>query len=156
MLKQVVTLALPAKLITRKQPVADIQVNSQMARRSRFSCTVRSVFLAAAALLCILVPQPAKATEIFISCTPDQVMVFSPAAGGRLHVHCAASVGGVSYFALSSSDPAAEARVLSVIKSAIISGRTLTILYDPADLSGSVVGCLNTDCRLIRAAGFQK
>lgn len=143
-------------LITGKQAAADIRFNSQMARRSRLSGAVRSVFLAAAALLCILVPQPANAAATFISCTPDQVMVFSSASGGRLHVHCAASVGGISYFALSSSDQAAAARVLSVINSAIISGRTLTILYDPADLSGSAIGCQNTDCRLIMAVGFQR
>jgi hypothetical protein len=142
-------------LINGKQRVADIQVNSQMARKSRFFA-MRMIFLAVAAVLCTLVPQPAKAAPTFISCTPDQVMVFSSAGGGRLHVHCAASVGGISYFALSSSDTAASARVLSVIDSAIISGRTLTVLYDPADLSGSVIGCLNTDCRLILAVGFQR
>ena len=91
-------------------------------------------------------------TPVDISCTPAQVAVFADAP--RLHVRCAASVGGILYFALSTSDAAQAARVLSVLTTAQVAGRTLIIRYDPADLSGASIGCQVNDCRLIRAAGF--
>ena len=92
----------------------------------------------------------AYAAQTFISCTPVQVMTFPE----RVHVRCAAAVGGISFFAVSTKDAAYAARVLSVISTAQVAGRTLTILYDPADLSGAAIGCQNTDCRLILGVGF--
>jgi len=91
---------------------------------------------------------PSAAT--FITCTPNQVMNFK----GRVHVHCSTSFSGISYFALSTADPSNAARVLSVASAALVSGRQVTILYDPADLSGAAIGCLNVDCRLIIAIGM--
>ena len=63
-------------------------------------------------------------------------------------------IGGIFFFAVSTQDAQFAARVLSVITTAQVAGRTLTILYDPADLSGAAIGCQNNDCRLIRAVGF--
>jgi hypothetical protein len=91
-----------------------------------------------------------QAAETWISCTPREIMTYQ----GRIHVKCAASVGGVRFFAISTQDSANAARVLSVITAAQVAGRTLTILYDPADLSGAAIGCQTNDCRLIRAVGF--
>jgi hypothetical protein len=102
----------------------------------------------------LLLPHGAAAAPTDTFCTPDQVVVFTNAP--RLHVHCAAAVGGISYFAVSTSDQAQAARVLSVISTALIAGRTLVIRYDPNDLSGAAIGCLNSDCRLIQAVGFGK
>ena len=107
---------------------------------------------AALALMTLVLPQNAAAAAVDTYCTPDQVIVFTTAP--RLHVHCTASVGGVSYFALSTTDQAQAARVLSVINTALVAGRTLTIRYDPNDLSGSSIGCQNNDCRLIQGIGF--
>jgi len=98
----------------------------------------------------LVLGSPAKAAETFVSCTPVQVMTFQ----GRIHVRCAASIGGIFFFAVSTQDAQFAARVLSVITTAQVAGRTLTILYDPADLSGAAIGCQNNDCRLIRAVGF--
>lgn len=92
----------------------------------------------------------AKAAETWTSCVPAEIMTYSV----RIHVRCAASVGGVLYFAVSTTDAQFASRILSVISSAQVAGRTLTILYDPADLSGGQIGCQTNDCRLIRAAGF--
>lgn len=101
--------------------------------------------------LLIFVPSaPANAAATWISCVPVQVMNYRP----RIHVKCAASVGGVIYFAASTTDSGFVARTLSVISTAQVAGRTLSILYDPADLSGASIGCQNNDCRLIQAAGF--
>jgi hypothetical protein len=92
----------------------------------------------------------APATSTWISCTPDAIVTYA----SRVHVHCAAAVGGISYFAASTADAANVARVLSVITAAQVAGRTLTILYDPADTSGTSIGCQAADCRLIQAVGF--
>ena len=120
-------------------------------------------------ILFLALPQKAKAAEEVTLCTPDEVAVFTIAFNSgttrdqrgtptiitpRLHVRCTASVGGIRFFAVSSSDGAMAARVLSVINTALVAGRTLTIRYDPTDLSGAGIGCLNADCRLILAIGF--
>jgi hypothetical protein len=85
-------------------------------------------------------------------CVPDQVVVFADAP--RQHVHCAASVGGISYFAISTVETSLAARVLSILTTAQVAGRTLVIRYDPADTSGTSIGCQANDCRLIFAVGF--
>jgi hypothetical protein len=91
--------------------------------------------------------------ETWVSCTPVEVAVYT-AGSARLHVRCAAAVGGISFFALSTADASVAARVLSVLSTAQVAGRTLSILYDPADLSGGQIGCATNDCRLIRAVAF--
>lgn len=109
---------------------------------------------AAAGFLLLMLPHLAQGAPVDAACTPDEVTVFTTAP--RLHVRCAAAVGNIRYFAVSTSDQGQAARVLSVINTALVAGRTLSIKYDPADLSGASIGCLNSDCRLIRAVGFGK
>ena len=105
-------------------------------------------------LLCgLLASRPAEAAETWTSCTPVNVTVYSVGAK-RIHVKCAQAVNGIRYYALSSTDTALMARVLSLITSAQVAGRTLSILNDPADLSGQAWGCANSDCRVLRAASF--
>jgi hypothetical protein len=104
----------------------------------------------AAGFLFALAPQAANAAPVDGFCTADQVMVWT----NRVHVRCATPVGSIKYFAISTSDQAQAARVLSVINTALVAGRTLTIRHDPADLSGASIGCLTSDCRLIQAIGF--
>ena len=92
----------------------------------------------------------AKATETsqWSTCTPARVGVFT----NRVHVRCTSANAGILYYAFSTNDQAAVARVLALLNSAILTGRTLTILNDPADTtSGPPVGCLASDCRLILA-----
>ncbi len=93
---------------------------------------------------------PAHATATFVSCTPVEVMTFHE----RIHVRCAAAIGGIVFFAAPTQDTQFVNRVLSIIESAQVAGRTLSIQYDPADLSGINIGCQNFDCRLILAIGF--
>jgi hypothetical protein len=103
------------------------------------------VWLAAAAMT------PAGAAPMDATCTPIQVMDL----GARIHVRCSAAVSGISYFALPTTDAPRAARTLSLMTSALIAGRNLTINYDPADQTGAAIGCQITDCRLIRAVGIQ-
>ena len=152
----------------RRQPatVALVKNNGQPAElhvQRRRATGIRCGFAAAAmALIFLLVPHPATAASQVTLCTPYEVVVYahSPSTGAsnpqRLHVQCTAPVGNISYFAVPGSDPAEAARVLSIITTALVSGRTLNIQYDPADLSGASIGCQNSNCRLIQSIGFQK
>lgn len=111
-------------------------------------------------VLAIVVPllEPVAGTiamaDIF-SCTPIDAGVFSKSGGGpRIHVRCstAAPPGGIYWFAYGSKkDPANSDRFLSLITHAIQNSKTLTIWYDPTDLNGALIGCGESDCRLIQA-----
>ncbi|NBD08496.1 MULTISPECIES: hypothetical protein [Corallococcus] len=80
------------------------------------------------------------------TCTPSHVAVLS----NRIHVRCTASVaGGIWYFALSTADAAHANRMLSLLTSALVGGRSMTIDYNPSSTAGTAIGCLSSDCRLI-------
>lgn len=90
----------------------------------------------------------AAPTDSFV-CTPIEVAVFA----NRVHVHCSsASPGGFDYFAVSTADSASASRYMSAFTTAFVMGKQLTILFDPADLSGQAIYCLNTNCRLATGA----
>lgn len=87
----------------------------------------------------------------WVSCNPVGIQAYDD----RVHVRCAASIGGIEFFAASTSDPARAARILSVISTAQVAGRTLNILTDLADDPvDELPGCLSHDCRIIRSVGF--
>jgi hypothetical protein len=77
------------------------------------------------------------------------VATFTTTGVKRVHVRCAAAVNGVTFFAVSATDPDNAARALAVLNSAQLAGRTLYIQYDPADTSGNAWGCNSSDCRII-------
>lgn len=85
---------------------------------------------------------------IWSQCTPVNVAAYEV----RIHVRCAESTAGIYFYALATNDSTHTARVLSILSTANVAGRTLFILNDPGDLSGSSIGCLVSDCRLILAA----
>src|SRR5467141_222417 len=91
-----------------------------------------------AVIASLLATGPPPPAETWISCTPVGIVTYRT----RVHVRCAAAVGGITYFAASTQDVAFSARILSVITAAQVAGRTLSILYDPADLSGTAIGCV--------------
>jgi hypothetical protein len=111
----------------------------------------RSFIAASVALAIAALAAPAWASSTWISCTPVNTATYQ----SRVHVKCAASVGGISYFAASTSDWAYVARILSIGESALLGGRTLDILYDPADVSGAGIGCATVDCRLIQGIAIR-
>jgi hypothetical protein len=45
--------------------------------------------------------------------------------------------------------------MLSLLAEALSSGLNVAVLYDPDDLSGEKIGCLNSDCRLMSAAAME-
>jgi hypothetical protein len=83
-------------------------------------------------------------------CTPSNVMVFY----NRVHVKCVETVGGIQYFAAPTDDAAHVSRVLTILSTALAAGRQLSIVYNPADTSGTAFGCQANDCRTIQAAAF--
>lgn len=95
---------------------------------------------------------PAQAASTWVQCVPIEVMNYH----SRIHIKCASAIGGITYFAASTSDKAFVNRTLSILSTAQVAGRTLNILYDPANRSGASIGCQVNDCRLIQAAGFGK
>jgi hypothetical protein len=93
----------------------------------------------------------AVAAPTNVTCTPNQVGVFS----NRVFVRCSgAAGGGITYFAFATSDAPAAARVLSILSTAHVAGRTLGISYEPNDTSGAAIGCPPNDCRLISGVWF--
>ncbi len=82
------------------------------------------------------------------ACTPARVAVFS----SRVHVKCFVANAGILYYAFPTKDQAAAARVLTILNSALLTGRSLSIFNDPADTtSGPPIGCQASDCRIIIA-----
>ena len=103
---------------------------------------MRNIALPIALLATVLVASNAGAAT-WTDCTPANVATFA----NRVHVKCTASVAGIQYFAVATSDSAAAARFISLANSALVAGRTLSVFYDPADTSGAAWGCQSNDCR---------
>jgi len=100
----------------------------------------------------LLVASAVNAAPANTNCTPEEVGVF----GNRVVVRCAAAVGGILYFALPTTDAPHAARILSLLSTAHVAGRTLMLTYEPTDTSGPSFGCAANDCRLLLGARFGK
>lgn len=85
-------------------------------------------------------------------CTAEEVAVFA----NRIYVRCAAAVGGVSIFALPTTDAPHAARMLSLLSTAHVAGRAMTLIYETDAGAGGNFGCPPTDCRLLLGARFGK
>jgi hypothetical protein len=105
---------------------------------------------------CTLIASSAPVSaQTFFSCTAMEAAVFP---GSRIHVLCNPGDGSgaaITYFALSVAD-ADSSRVLSLAATAVAARRPLNILYNPSDLSGAAIGCLNTNCRLIQGIFLER
>lgn len=106
---------------------------------------------ATAPVLALLAGADVSAQEKWGVCTPSEVVTYQV----RVHVRCANAVEpNIIFFAAGTEDPAFASRVLSVVGVARLMNLNVAILFDPNDLSGASIGCLNMDCRKIRAVGF--
>src|SRR5262245_22823748 len=102
--------------------------------RTAARCIAWGALVAAA-----LAAAPAVSAPVDVFCTPNQVVVLTEVP--RLQVRCDESFSGVVYFAAPTADAAQASRILSVIQTALVAGRTLIVNYEPADLSGAGIGC---------------
>jgi len=112
----------------------------------RFFSLASAIFLASAIIT------PALADEWYY-CKPIDVSVYPE----RIHVQCdKPTSGGIAFFAIptASADPAHVARMLSVLLVARATGKTVGVLYNPADTSGTDFGCKAEDCRRLVSVGF--
>jgi len=112
----------------------------------------RLALAGAVAGACALVTFPPPGLAAFFLCTAGETAVFP---GSRIHVRCDPGDGAINYFALSVANPDTS-RVLSLAATAVAARRPLGITYDPSDLSGAAIGCLNSNCRLIQAIGLER
>jgi hypothetical protein len=101
---------------------------------------------------CALVAFPAPASANFFLCTAQEAAIFP---GSRIHVLCNPGDGAIAFFALSVANPDTS-RVFSLVETAVAARRPLGITYDPNDLSGAAIGCINSNCRLIQAIGLER
>lgn len=100
----------------------------------------------------VLAATGAPAAAATIRCQPDEVAVLP----NRIHIRCEAAVGGVSYYAVPVADAPHAARMLSLLSTALVAGRTLVLTYEPSDTSGETLGCSASNCRLLHGAAFGK
>lgn len=94
----------------------------------------------------------AWAQEKSAACKPVETAVFA----NRIHVQCEFPVDGkFLFFAAPTLEPKFANRALSVILSAQMSGKVVTVVFDPlmepVDGSGNTFGCLANDCRRLLA-----
>ena len=111
----------------------------------RLNRWARMALAGAVAGLCVLIAFPAQVLANFFLCTAQEAAVFP---GSRIHVLCNPGDGAIAFFALSVANPDTS-RVFSLVEAAVAARRPLGITYDPNDLSGAAIGCLNSNCRLI-------
>ena len=107
------------------------------------------VSLVTVSLLSLALTTTVFAADKFFTCTPVDVAVFP---NSRIHVKCSPGDGPIQYFALGVKDDGEANRMLSILSTAFAAKKRLQILYNPDDLDGDKIGCLNKDCRLLRGA----
>lgn len=105
--------------------------------------------IAAGALILATSAGEARAQTVVHNCKPVEVASMD----NRIHIRCAVASGAIVYFALGTTRNANETafalRALSLASTALVSGRNLAIRFDPNNTTGTAVGCLASDCRLI-------
>jgi hypothetical protein len=100
--------------------------------------------------------EPESPTALYwYQCNPtNHVALFT----NRIHIYCASttpistapSLPGIYWFAFPTSpDSAAASRFMSLMQTGVIAGRTLWVLVDPNDTSGTSFSCGASDCRRI-------
>ena len=107
--------------------------------------------LAVGAMINVALATMAWAAPKVFTCVPIDVSVY---VKQRVHVRCGPGDGAIQYFALGVSDQNEANRILSIVSTAFATQKRLNILYDPADLSGAPLGCVNADCRLIQGVAM--
>ena len=83
----------------------------------------------------------------YTTCNPENVATYTT----RVHIKCTVADNGIQFFAAPTSNSKHAARVLSLLLTAQAAGKQVSVLYDPADTSGTAYGCLEVDCRPILA-----
>lgn len=92
---------------------------------------------------------PAVPAYDTFTCTPYRVAAFT----NRVHIWCSSPApGGISWFAVSTSDSGSASRFLSIFTTAKVTGKNVIIFYTASDTSGNAWGCNAADCRIAQGA----
>ncbi len=95
---------------------------------------------------------PSFAASTFYTCKSVEVGTYAE----RIHVRCnRAASGGIVFFAVSTSNSAHAARILSLLTTAHLTARNIVVEYDPNDTSGTAFGCQAQDCRRLLSVGVE-
>jgi hypothetical protein len=94
---------------------------------------------------CALMASAAPASAKLFKCVAHAVAVIPES---RIHLRCSPGDGAIQFFAFSITHPDSS-RVLSLAATAVAARRAINVNYDENDLSGSAIGCVNSNCRLI-------
>ena len=114
--------------------------------------TFRFVAVAGMATIATALGGVSPAAAAMVRCQPDEVAVWP----NRIHVRCEAATAGIAYFAVPVSDASHAARMLSILSTALVAGRSMLVIYEPSDTSGAEIGCPANNCRLLQGAAFGK
>ena len=114
-------------------------------RRLNTVSRARLILVGSMVGVCALMASPAPASAKLFKCAARAVAVFPES---RIHLRCAPGDGAIEFFAFSITHPDSS-RVLSLAATAVAARRAINVNYNENDLSGTAIGCLNTDCRLI-------
>lgn len=123
-----------------------LSVTRRMCRYAIHAAVI--VSLVTVSLLSFLPATTVFAANKFFTCTPVDVAALPK----RIHVKCSPGDGPILWFALGVTDDGDANRMLSIISTAFVTKKKLSILYDPDDLDGAKIGCETNSCRLIRGA----
>ncbi len=94
-------------------------------------------------ILTLLAPL-AKAASLWIACQPAGVMEHPD----RIHIRCAQATGGISYYAIATTNKERANRFQSLGTAALLGGKTLWVYFEQNDTSGTSIGCPASDCRI--------
>ena len=126
------------------------QANVQAIGLAQATSAATTAANSGAATAAVPATQAPAAQSVAARCVPVEVGVF--ANSPRIHVKCQAPTNNILYFAVRTGDkdnPNLPSYMLTILTTALTSNKALMITYNPSDLSGEDIGCLNQDCRLI-------
>jgi hypothetical protein len=113
----------------------------------------RKSIIGAAALFLIAYGVQAWAVPVVHTCKPVSIAVYP---GSRIHIQCdiaSTSTPPITYFALpnvTSDDVQRANQAIAVASTAQTSGKSIGILFDDVDTSGTTFGCGANNCRKIQ------
>ena len=96
-------------------------------------------------VLSIALTDVAFAAEKALTCNQVDVNLFPR----HIYVTCSPGDGAIQRFALGVDDAGEANRMLSILSTALVTKRRLTVWYDPNDVTGPSIGCMANNCRLI-------
>ncbi len=111
-------------------------------------------FFCVFALFMLSLSNPCYSAEKWGKCTVQDVMVWNK---NRLHIRCAPTIDGLTFFAVPWSSTEFLNQTLSIATSAIAYNKTVNVLYNPSDTTtGATFGCAANTCRPLIAIAFNR